>query len=150
MILHLVSFYRRLPIKPFSGILKRLYQKYKLFNKDRVVVAIRDGIKYKLDLNELIDSAIYYNGCFEPMTTEIINKYTKEGMIIFDIGVNIGCHTLRFARLVEKTGKVIAFKPMSWAFLKLKNNVDLNNFDNILLEKIALLNINQGKKRDLF
>ena len=31
-----------------------------------VVIAVRDRIRYELDLGDLIDSAIYYDGCFEP------------------------------------------------------------------------------------
>ena len=97
---YLINIYRNLPVKPFAGILKKLYQKYILLGKNRFVVATIDGIKYQLDLNELIDSSIYYDGCFEPMTTAVINRYVREDMTVFDIGANIGCHTLRFAKLV--------------------------------------------------
>jgi FkbM family methyltransferase len=139
-----------LPIKPFRGIFKRLYYKYKLLNKNKVVISKVDGITYELNLNELIDSSIYYMGCFEPLTTKVINKFVKSGMVVFDIGANIGCHTLRFAKLVGENGKVFAFEPMSDAFLKLKRNIKLNNFDNIINEQIALSNITQEKQQAFF
>ena len=60
-------------------------------------------------------------------------------MTVLDIGANIGCHTLRFAKLVGPEGRVIAFEPMEWAFSKLKRNVELNNF-SIILEKAGLSN----------
>ncbi len=66
-------------------------------------------------------------------------------MTVLDIGANIGCHTLLFAKLVGTEGKVIAFEPMSYAFLKLKRNIQLNNFNNIKLEKVALSNINTSQ-----
>lgn len=128
----LAAFYLRLPVKPFRGVLGRLYLKYKMTNKNRTVIATRGGITYELDLNELIDSSIYYEGCFEPLTTAVIDKYVKSGMTVFDIGANIGCHTLRCAKLVGKSGKVIVFEPMSWAFAKLKRNIELNDFNNII------------------
>lgn len=140
---NLISIYRKLPVKPLNSSLTKLYEIYKLHNKNKTVIAEVDGIKYQLDLKEIIDSSIYYEGCFEPMTTAIIKRYVKGGMTVFDIGANIGCHTLLFAKLVGIEGKVIAFEPMSYAYSKLKHNTELNEFNNIKLEKIALSNINQ-------
>lgn len=142
----LVSVYQSLPIKPFRGIARKLYEKYKLLMKNKVVIATREGIKYKLNLSEQIDSSIYYTGCLEPMTTAVINKYVKKGMTVLDIGANVGCHTLRLAKLVGQNGTVIAFEPMPWALRRLKDNLELNNFNNIVVEKVALSNVNQRKQ----
>ncbi len=140
MLADLATIYRRLPIKPLRGMLHKLYRRYQSLNKDRTVIAQRDGIKYELDLNERLDSQIYYYGCFEPDTVAIINKYVKEGMTAFDIGANSGCHTLRLAKLVGKEGKVIAFEPIAWAWQKLERNLSLNGFTNVILERVALSN----------
>lgn len=143
MIRRLVSIYRKLPVKPFRGTLGELYRRYKSLNKNKVVIATRDEIKYELDLSELIESSIYYDGCFEPKTVAVLNKYVKQGMTVLDIGANIGCHTLRLAKLVGQDGKVIAFEPMAGASAKLKRNLELNNFSNVTLERIALSNENR-------
>jgi FkbM family methyltransferase len=45
--------------------------------------------------------------------------------------------------VVGEKGRVIAFEPTSWAFLKLKRNVELNSFNNIILEKLALSDVNR-------
>lgn len=144
IIRYLVNTYSKLPVKPLRGPLSKLYKIYRLrlysHNRNKIVIIKINGIKYQLDLNELIDRTIYYEGCFEPMTTALINMYVEEGMTVFDIGANIGCHTLLFAKLVGGDGKVIAFEPMSWAFLKLKRNIWLNDFNNVILERIALSN----------
>ena len=147
---YLINIYRKSPVKPFQKSLSKLYEIYKLHNRNKIVMAEIDGIKYQLDLNELIDSSIYYEGCFEPMTTAVINKYVREGMTVLDIGANIGCHTLRFAKLVGGGGKVIAFEPMSWAYSKLKHNIELNDFNNIVIEKIALSSVNQRAQNIYF
>lgn len=144
----IINFCRKLSPKPFRAGFKKLYQRYKISNQDRIVTAVRDGIKYKLNLNELIDSSIYYEGCFELKTTSLINKFVKDGMTVLDIGANIGCHTLRFAKLVGKNGKVVAFEPMTFALTKLKDNIELNNFKNIIVEKIALSNVD-GKRQTI-
>ena len=58
----------------------------------------------------------------------------------------MGCHTFRFAKLVGSKGKVIAFEPISRAFTKLKRNMELNNFNNLTIEKIALSNENKDNQ----
>jgi FkbM family methyltransferase len=132
-----IYIYKAMPFKPF---LKPVLKLYSIYNKNRIIIARRDNITYELHLNELIDSAIYYRGCFEPETTRFIERYCHEGMTVFDVGANIGCHTLRFAKLVSSKGKVFAFEPMSWAFSKLKRNLELNHFDNVTIERLALGN----------
>ena len=146
MIRDFVNFYRKLPFEPFKKTLSDLLHKYQLKNKNRIVVSEIEGIIYELDLNELIDSSIYYQGCFEGATTVIINKYVKKGMAVFDIGANIGCHALRFAKLVGSEGRVVAFEPMLKAFSKIRRNIELNHFQNIILEKKVLSDKNLGKQ----
>jgi FkbM family methyltransferase len=141
----LTRFYSKLPLKPFQGYLKKLYEKYATSDRDRVVVARVKGITYELNLNELIDRSIYFKGCFEPMATAVMYKYVKFGMTVLDIGANIGCHTLLYAKLVGRSGKVIAFEPMKWAIAKLKRNMELNDFSNIIVEKVALSDVNDKR-----
>jgi FkbM family methyltransferase len=138
MIRDLVRLYRKLPVKPFKSGLGNLLRNYQVRNKDKLVLSRIDGITFELDLRELIDSSLYFEGCFEPKTTELITAYVKRGMVVLDIGANIGCHALRCAQLAGSGGKVIAFEPMSAAFRKLQRNVSLNRFANIILEKSAL------------
>jgi FkbM family methyltransferase len=138
----MVFLYQRLPFKPFKGFLKSLHGFYKNYYSNQKVTATIDGITYELDPNEMIDSRLLYNGCFEPATCKAINVLCKKGMAVFDIGANVGPHTLRFAKLAGEEGLVVAFEPMSWAFSKLKRNVELNNYNNVVLEKIALSNKN--------
>ena len=151
LVIILTAFYSKLPLKPFRGVLRKLYDlyiKYETASGNRTVVARIRGITYELDLTEAIDRSIYYRGCFEPMTTAIISKYVKPGMTVFDIGANIGCHTLPCTKLVGRNGKVIAFEPMPWAASRLKRNIDLNNFNNIILEKFALSEV--SAKRSVY
>jgi len=143
VIRYLARIYLKLPVMPFRGILVRLLSKYKLANRNRAVTDTIDGITYYLDLNEIIDSFIYYSGCYEPTITRFIDRHVKRGMTAIDVGANVGCHTLRLAKLVGEKGRVIAFEPTSWAFLKLKRNVELNSFNNIILEKLALSDVNR-------
>jgi FkbM family methyltransferase len=146
----LKNIYNKLPFKPFKRFLIFIYNIYidlrRKIDGGRTVVKMIDGITYELCLDEVIDSSIYYEGCFEKDTTEAINKVCKEGFYVLDIGANVGCHTLRFAKIVGPKGKVIAFEPMPWARNKLKRNLELNNFSNVEVEKIGLSNTISIKK----
>jgi len=81
---------------------------------------------WSLDLSEGIDFSIYLLGAFERSTVMTLEKLVKPGDVVFDIGANIGAHTLGLARCVGPAGKVFAFEPTDFAFDKLKRNLALN------------------------
>jgi FkbM family methyltransferase len=87
---------------------------------------IRRGLKWNLDLNEGIDLSIFALGSFEPQTLRLIKRLVKPGDTVFDIGANIGAHTLHLAKQVGATGRVIAIEPTDWAYAKLLRNIELN------------------------
>ncbi len=86
----------------------------------------RGGVRWALDLREGIDFSIYLLGSFEPRTQKLYRRLVKPGDTIFDIGANIGSHTLPLARLVGSQGRVFAFEPTNFAYHKLLENMDLN------------------------
>jgi len=86
----------------------------------------RRGIRWQLDLSEGIDLMIYLAGAFEPSTVRAYEKLIAPGDVVFDIGANIGAHSLRFARLVGAQGRVHAFDPAQPAIDKLRVNCALN------------------------
>ena len=62
----------------------------------------------------------------------------KEGDIFVDIGANIGLFSLIASRAVGNTGKVICFEPSPTTFVRLDENVKLNNLNNISHKNIGL------------
>jgi FkbM family methyltransferase len=116
-----------------------------LLTKNKVLIKEINGITYELHLNQLIDSAIYYDGYFEKDSAKAITTVVKPGMRVFDIGANIGCHLLPMAKLVGEKGYVIAFEPMEWPLKKLKRNIELNRLGNIIVENIGLSNVEEDK-----
>lgn len=95
-------------------------------NKRKSVTEIVDGVKYHLDLGEVIDSTIYYSGVWEERTFSQCQKLIRSGDIVFDIGANCGFYTLKFAQMVQPSGHVYSFEPMSFSFRKLESNCALN------------------------
>lgn len=139
IITNLVLFYRNLPYQPFQSLLRHAYQKYLKSNKkNRTLIKEVNGINFELDLTEVIDAAIFYSDSREPATSKALAALCKPGDIIFDIGANVGSHTLPIAKSVGSSGKVYAFEPVPWALNKLHKNISLNAFNNIIVEPIAL------------
>jgi FkbM family methyltransferase len=92
----------------------------------RNVEVVREGLKWRLDLEQGIDLAIYLFGAFERPTLNAYRKLVTHGDTVLDIGANVGAHTLHLARLVGDKGKVIAYEPTAYAVHKLRQNLALN------------------------
>ncbi len=86
----------------------------------------RRGVRWDLDLDEGIDLSIYLLGAYEPRLLAAYRPLLRPGDVVWDIGANIGAHTLHFARLAGPTGRVLAFEPTDFAFAKLEANLALN------------------------
>ncbi len=104
----------------------------------------RAGLFWKLDLKEGIDFSIFLLGSFEPRTQELYRRILLEveNAVVFDIGANIGSHTLPLAQLVCQTnGHVFSFEPTIWAINKLQNNLNLNPRirDRVILKHALLV-----------
>lgn len=88
-------------------------------------IIIRDGIKYKVDLQQVIDLGIFMGG-WESDTVEFLRKEIKPNFTVLEIGSNVGAHTLLIAKIVGSQGRVHAFEPTNFALSKLKFNISLN------------------------
>ena len=97
-----------------------------LFGKDYRVNVSRNGLRWDLDLREGIDFSIYLLGAFEAGTQKRLAELIKPGDVVFDIGANVGAHTLPMACSVGAAGKVFAVEPADFAFAKLRRNLSLN------------------------
>src|SRR6202045_331455 len=94
--------------------------------KNNCVTVRRRRLMWSLDLSEGIDFSIYLLGAFERSTAITLEKLVKPGDVVFDLGANIGAHTLGLARSVGPAGRGFAFEPTDFAFDKLKRNLALN------------------------
>lgn len=64
--------------------------------------------------------------------------FLREGDTVLDIGANVGWFSLRAARRVGESGRVIAFEPDPITCERMKENVRSNGLKNITIEHIGL------------
>lgn len=141
VVVRVAKAYLKMPIRPFGSKLGIIYSRY--MDKHSIVRKKIDGISFELDLREVIDHAMYFVGSREPETSHALKVLCKQGQVVLDIGANVGSHSLPIASHVGESGKVYAFEPVPWAVNKFKRNLELNNFNNITLETIALSDVNE-------
>lgn len=62
----------------------------------------------------------------------LLAQVLKPGDVVLDVGANIGCHTVPFAKLVGESGRVVAFEPQRLVFQNLCANLALNALRNVV------------------
>jgi FkbM family methyltransferase len=75
-----------------------------------------------------ISSHLLLDGYWEIWVTEAIAELVKPGMVVADIGANLGYFTLLMAELVGPTGHVHSFEPNPVMLRRLRRNVTVNGF----------------------
>ena len=122
---------------PFRPVREAYFRSFLRLVRGRRVTRTIEGMTFELDLGELIDVSVFLQQ-YERDVVALIERLTRPGSTVLDIGANIGAHTLRFSKLVGSGGNVFAFEPMDYAFTKLARNVALNGAVNTQLVRLAL------------
>lgn len=83
-------------------------------------------LRYSKELN--IDMLL---GLHEPNTFEVFDIFVKEGMLVADIGANVGYFSRFLSNKVGQTGAVHCFEPIPSTFNMLKDTIELNHLHNV-------------------
>ena len=82
---------------------------------------MQNTVYFILSFDEYIGLSIREYGEYSELELDTICKFINEGNVIFDIGANIGCFTVPFAKKVGSNGRVChAFEPQKFIFNLLK------------------------------
>ena len=79
----------------------------------------------------------------EKNESDIFKELLRPGDIFFDIGANVGVYTLLAASKVGSTGKVYSFEPVGANYNRLRHNISLNEFTNVITNKIAVSDVHE-------
>jgi FkbM family methyltransferase len=121
----------------------------KLFKLELLSFKTPSGLQLLLDINDWVQSQIYYHGNYERDSVALFKKLSLQSSVIFDIGSHIGQYALECA--VDdplKDKKIFAIEVNPKTFALLLNNIQLNNFTQVkpilgaISSKKDLVNIN--------
>lgn len=126
--------------KTYDNFFVKLIPPNKKYPPNTTRLVTRNDIHYRLDISDYMEYTLYYGLITEPR--EQLYSLIHNHMFVFDIGTNIGETLLNFSKL-NPEGKNFGFEPVPYLFERVKANIALNKFDNILLQNIALSNQNE-------
>lgn len=78
-----------------------------------------------------VGKAIRETGCWAWDHVKLFKQIIKEGDTVFDVGANVGHHSVCFSKIVGDSGKVFAFEPQLPLFHILCANAMINTCTNI-------------------
>src|SRR6266436_5284640 len=82
---------------------------------------------------------------YSEIETKLFAQLLKPGHVVFEIGANIGCHTVPMARLIGDGGRVFAFEPQRIIHQMLCANIAQNGLFNVWAERKAVGNPDPGQ-----
>lgn len=153
----IVSRYKARDIFSYTGVSKfRIIKQLILLilaslTKVRYVTAKVNDYRMKLDLKTPgLSRVLFVYGTRELPDTYLMQKILKPGMVVADIGANIGYYALMEASRVGESGHVHAFEPDPRNIKLLRENVILNKFeDRITVYQKAVSHKNETRKFQL-
>jgi FkbM family methyltransferase len=123
---------------PLKALFKRFSWRLRWLITDRpYIIPFVNNLKISIPKSGS-GACIYYRGLSEPETADFILRFLRPGMVLIDVGAHLGEYTLLAAQAVESTGEVHAFEPQVNLFAILSQNVQMNDFNNVILNRSAV------------
>ncbi len=120
----------------FSFLINLFPCKFKVFIKEYInVKKLMDysNARIYLDISSSVENNIRTKSCVkEPETIMWIEKFLKEGDVLWDIGANVGAYSLVAAKNGNGKVKVYSFEPSFLNFHQLCKNIALNNCGDVV------------------
>jgi FkbM family methyltransferase len=102
-----------------------------------VRVQVERGFSLLLDPRDLVPVTILRTRQWQPEVWNSVSPVLSEGSVFFDVGAHIGYFSMKAAVQVGKSGRVVAFEPNPEILKQLRDNVEANHFQNVIVEAIA-------------
>jgi FkbM family methyltransferase len=103
-------------------------------------VQVEPEIRMQLDPNDLVARGILTHGAWEKESWEELARHLPRGGTFVDVGAHIGYYTLKAARAVGPTGRVIAVEPNPETVRKLRANIAASGASVVRVEPVACSN----------
>lgn len=122
--------------------LKNIYYKIS-FPSNKLVTSTIQGYKARFQIDDLdeflsIELALFDKRQKECSILEKMFSFLDSGDVVFDIGANVGIHSIFLAKRIGSKGKLFAFEPEKEYYNKLITNIKLNDLSNVTVFPFAL------------
>jgi FkbM family methyltransferase len=107
-------------------------------NQAAQLLALRDEPLILADPNTPLGWNLLFFGNYESDLRHYFKNLLRPGLIVVDVGANVGWHTLLMAQQVGDAGRVIAFEPNPSVREQLLYHVALNRFSQVEVLPYAL------------
>ena len=95
------------------------------------------GNRFYMRLHPMADSA-FIVGEYEPGCVRALREHLPKGSVCVDVGANVGYFSILMSRgFVGKQGQTIAFEPMPETVEVLRENVEVNHLENVIVVAAA-------------
>ncbi|MBI4588286.1 MAG: FkbM family methyltransferase [Candidatus Rokubacteria bacterium] len=103
-----------------------------------IIHEMAPGVRIKVWLDR-DDGVAYWTNSYEQHDeVRVFVSLLRPGMVVVDVGANIGMYTLLSARAVGPSGSVFAFEPVPEVYRRLTENLAINEIANVVPSRIAL------------
>jgi FkbM family methyltransferase len=90
----------------------------------------RHGIMLYSARDQYVGGSLDRYGEFSELEAQLFTGLVRPGMLVVEVGSNIGAHTVHLAKLVGENGGVVAFEAQRVIFQMLCANLALNGIEN--------------------
>jgi FkbM family methyltransferase len=112
------------------------------FDREKLVEVSCHGLLLKVPGKDITILPSLLNQAYEEFELQLLERLLRPGMIFVDVGANIGIYSSIAARSIAPLGTVYSFEPVPENFTILKDNLTSNGLTNVILEQVAVGEIN--------
>lgn len=132
-------------LSKFLDFCFEIYKEFyiRLFQSGKKVHTMEGGFLMKIDVSESEPMLGRKLGTYESSVTELLKDNLEQGDFYLDVGSNKGYHVLEASEIVGQSGKVIAVEPNPENVEDLRQNLSMNEAENVEIMEVALADENR-------
>lgn len=100
--------------------------------KKPIVMKWIDGLVLRIYPGNEVFRALYVRGIYDPNLNVVVNALLPRGGVFIDAGANMGYFSLLASRKIGDEGRIFAIEPSSRDFIRLVDNVNINNLNDVV------------------
>lgn len=101
-------------------------------DKRATKTSTRFGDMYVVKADAVIGRSLIDYGEWTQSEILVLSQLIRPGMVVVDVGANVGTHTLAMAGMVGPKGRVVALEPQPFIFRLLSANLVMNGCENVV------------------